>query len=115
MLIFGDERERIALTKRGFITWILQLRCQIVHPSLQEKLIQYQMLIFDFMFGSVEREDKIKIDYARLNKLKRLKSKIVNEIAKCEKEIHNYLDGKFIQTEIAFEDKNRISEQESSS
>ncbi len=102
MLIFGDERERIALTKQGFITWILQLRCQIVHPNLQEKLLQYQSLIFDFMFGSVKREEKARINYARLNKLKRLKGIITSEITKCENDIQGYLENKFVQTKLEF-------------
>lgn len=110
MLLFGDERERICLTKQGFITWILQLRCQIVHPNLQEKLLLYQSLIFDFMFGSIEREQNIKVTYARLGKLKRLKAKIVTEIAVCENEIHSYLDGKFLQREIDFTSAKQISQ-----
>lgn len=109
MLLFGDERERLTLTKQGFITWILQLRCQIVHPNLREKLLLYQSLIFDFMFGSIEREEKAKVNYARLNKLKRLKTKIVSEIARCEDEIHNYLDGKFVQTRIQFNEPKQLS------
>lgn len=100
MLLFGDERERITLSKQGFITWILQLRCQIVHPNLQENLIEYQTLIFDFMFGSIEREEKTKVMYARLKKLKRLKGKINGEIKNCESQIQNYLSQKFIQTTL---------------
>lgn len=92
MLLFGDERERICLTKQGFITWILQLRCQIVHHNLREKLLRYQELIFDFMFGSIEREEKARLNYARLQKLKSLYGKIGGEIQKCEKEMRNYLD-----------------------
>ncbi len=99
-LLFGDERERIALSKKGFITWILQLRCQIVHPSLQENLYKYQNLIFDYLFGSIEREERFKKNYARIKKLKRLKSKIVLEIARCEDEVSNYLDEKYIQTKL---------------
>ena len=103
MLLFGDERERIALTKQGFITWILQLRCQIVHPNLQEKLLQYQSLIFEFMFGNMKREEKARINYARLNKLKRLKGIISSEISKCENDIHGYLENKFVQTKLELE------------
>jgi hypothetical protein len=103
MLLFGDERERVTLTKQGFITWILQLNPSIVQVSLQEKLLQYQTLIFDFMFGSIKREESIRLKYMRLKKLKKLKSKIANEISNCEEEIKSYLDGKFIQTKIQFE------------
>lgn len=100
MLLFGDQRERIALTKQGFITWILQLKCQLVHPSLQEKLLEYQTLIFDYMFGNIQTEDKTKLAYARLNKLKRLQSRIKSEINKSEKEIQGYLCSKFGQLEL---------------
>jgi hypothetical protein len=100
MLLFGDERERIALTKTGFITWILQLRCQIVHPNLQEKLMQYQSLIFEFMFGSIHREENARINYARLKKLKRLKRIINTEISKCENDIQGYLQNKFVQAKL---------------
>ncbi len=109
MSLFGDERERVTLTKQGFITWILQLRCQIVHPNLQEKLFEYQSFILEFMFGSIEREETAKVNYSRLNKLKRLKTKIVAEIARCEDEIHNYLDGKFIQTRLQFNEAPQLS------
>lgn len=109
MLLFGDERERLTLTKQGFITWILQLNPSIVQVSLREKLLQYQSLIFDFMFGSIEREDNAKLNYARLNKLKRLKTKIVSEISRCEDEIHNYLDTKFVQTQLQFNEPKQLS------
>ena len=100
MLLFGDQRERIALTKQGFVTWILQLKCQLVHPSLKDKLLQYQELIFDYMFGVIQSEDKTKLAYARLNKLKRLQSKIKIEINKSEKQIQGYLCSKFGQLEF---------------
>lgn len=100
--MFGDNQARICLSKQGFITWILQLRCQIVHPSLQEKLLQYQNLIFDFMFGSIEREETAKLKYARLEKLKRLKSKINHEIHTCKMDIDRYLDGKLGQMKLEF-------------
>jgi hypothetical protein len=95
MLLFGDNRERICLTKRTFIAWILQINPQIVHPNLQEKLLLYQTLIFDYMFGSLEREEKTKIQHTRLQRLKALKTKISAEISLCEKEIKSYLDSKF--------------------
>lgn len=102
MLLFGDERDRLALTKRAFITWILQLRCQIVHPSLREKLVLYQQLIFDFMFGSIERIETVRINYARLKKLKSLKAKIGAEINRMEDDVQCFLNERFIQTRLNF-------------
>jgi len=102
LLVFGDKRERLAVTKRAFITWILKLNDQIVHISLREKLRDYQTLIFDFMFGSIDREESIRKTYDRLNKLKRLKNKISDEIRKCDRDIASYLQGKFGQTSLQF-------------
>ena len=65
--------------------------------------------IFDFMFGTVEREEVAKVNYARLNKLKRLRLKINAEIANCEDEIRNYLDGKFIQTRLQFNENPQLA------
>lgn len=61
------------------------------------------------MFGSVDRETKAKSNYARLNKLKRLRSRINSEIVKAEEEIHNYLNGRFIQTKLQFEEPKQIN------
>lgn len=110
IMLFGDNFERITLTKKGFITWILQLNPQIVHVNLRDKLLQYQELIFDFLFGSIEKEEKVRIDYARLNKLKRLKRLISLEISNCEKGINNYLNGRFVQTQISFDQQKQLDQ-----
>lgn len=99
-LLFGDERERLTLSKAGFLRWIQLLNAQIVHVSLKEKLIDYQCLIFEFLLGKIHSEDKTKLAYNRLNKLKNLQSKIRLEIKKSEKEIQGYLVSKFGQTEL---------------
>lgn len=108
ILLFGDQKERVTLTKQGFITWILQLRVQIVHPNLQEKLLQYQTLIFDYMFGALKREENAKAQYARLGKLKKLKTKITAHIAECEAEVNDYLENRFIQTKLPLEENSKI-------
>ncbi len=105
-LLFGDERERLTLTKRGFITWVLQLNPQIVQVSLREKLYEYQTLIFDFLFGSIEREKETQVTYQRLAKLERLSSKIDKEIRLCKQQISEYLNGKFRQLSIDFSHPN---------
>lgn len=100
--IFGDNFKRITLSKKGFISWILQINPQIIQVNLKEKLLQYQELIFDYMYGSILNEEKTKIMYARLKKLRCLKSKIASEINRCENHVEAYLKGKFIQPELDF-------------
>ncbi|MBZ0246319.1 MAG: phage antirepressor N-terminal domain-containing protein [Cyclobacteriaceae bacterium] len=110
MLLFGDERPRLTLTKQGFTTWILQLNVKIVHVSLREKLIEYQTLIFDFLFGKVEREEEIKVVVQRRDKLKRLKSIISSELNACQDRIENYISGRFNQAQLQFSQPKSISE-----
>ncbi len=54
-LLFLDKRQDFCLTKQGFLTWILQINSKIVQPNLSEKLIEFQKLIIDFLFGSIQR------------------------------------------------------------
>lgn len=99
-LLFGDERERLTLSKVGFMRWIQLINPQIVHVSLREKLKEYQSFIFEFFLGNIKSEDKTKLAYSRLNKLKRLQSRIKAEINKSEKEIEGYLCSKFGQIKL---------------
>jgi len=108
MLLFGDERERLAFTKQGFLAWILQLKYQIVHPNLKESLLKYQSSIFEFLFGNVQREDEVRAKYARLSKLKKLKTKIGKEIVICERDVRAFMDERLSpQAQIDFSNQNQ--------
>jgi len=91
-MLFGDKRERVCLTKKGFIRWIQLINPQIVQVSLKENFIKYQILIFDYLYGNVEKEDLLKIKYARLKKLKSLYGKIGYEIQQCQLELNGYVE-----------------------
>ena len=108
--IFDDERPRLTLSRRGFIRWIQLLNPQIVHVSLRGKLIEYQTLIFDFLFGKVEREEEIKTVVKRRDKLKRLKSIISAELNACQERIESYITGRFNQSQLNFSAKAAIDE-----
>jgi hypothetical protein len=103
-MLFGDNRERLALTKQGFILWITQINPKTVSDTVQEKLMQYQKLVLDFLYGSYERELKIKSTILRVKKLKRLRAKINLEISQGDKLIKNYIEGRFIQPELEFKE-----------
>jgi len=102
MWLFSDERERVTLTKQGFLTWILQLNPSIVQVSLQKKLLEYQSMIFEFMFGSIQRDEETRIKYARLHELRQQKKNIIAEITACENDIQDYLDTRFGQLRLDF-------------
>lgn len=100
MLLFGDERERIAVTKRGFISWVLQINDQIVHPNLREKLVEYQTYILDYMYGSLERESQLRQKYAHLRQLRHSYGHIGNEIQRINRDMSDYLEERFGQTNL---------------
>jgi NAD-dependent DNA ligase len=100
-----DNNGRILLTKKGFLRWIQIINPNTITKHLQEKFIQFQLLVFDYLLGSFENEDTIRTHYQRLSKLKRLKMKIGNEITRCETAINDYLSGRFLQTKLDFTPK----------
>jgi hypothetical protein len=92
-MLFGDNKQRIALNKRGFIRWIQLINTKTVHEKLRSKLEQYQIFIFDFLFGNLEKKEANSNTYNRLNKLKKLKRKINLHIKECETKLKYYVDG----------------------
>jgi len=101
-IIFGDKRERVCLTKKGFIRWIQLLNGTLVRPELQAALIEYQRFIFDYLYGDATCQDQAKIDYVRLKKLKRLYGVIGREIQLVQGNLTNYMDNTFVQTTLDF-------------
>lgn len=110
IILFGDNFERIAVTKRGFITWVLQINDQIVHPNLKVKLRDYQESIFDWMFGSLEEKAIIADQYHKLKDMRSEYSRIGNEIQKAEKEVKKYLEAHFYQPTLFASQQSTISE-----
>jgi len=89
--IFGDNHERFALSKKGFMRWIQRLNSQTVKKELYDRLIEYQRLVSDFLFGSAEKDNSFRETYSKLQDLKRQKVKITAEIKTCKKNIDYYL------------------------
>lgn len=101
-LQFGDKYVRVLLTKKGFLRWIQQLKINIVRKDLQEKLAIYQEYIFDYLYGSFEKEEEIKKVVVRRNRLKSLKTKVESELKAMNDKIEDYLNGKVTVIEIPF-------------
>lgn len=59
-LIFGDNYQRIYLTRKGFVRWIQLINPSLIPEELQERFVKYQADIFDFMFGTAEQEIRIR-------------------------------------------------------
>jgi len=108
-MMFGDNYPRVFLTKKGFVRWVQLISPKMIALHLRQKFEQYQELLFDFMFGSVEHESKMHKDINRIHKLERLYSKIGIEIKRIKTDINLYLSEKYLQTTIQWNQQKPIN------
>ncbi len=111
-LDFGeiDKNGRILLTKKGFVRWIQLINHKIIRKDLQESFIQYQSMIFDYLYGSAQEHANARKNFTRLQKLERLYGKIGNEIKREKQIMHDHLNRKYLQTTISFPDRKQIAQ-----
>ncbi|GEM_PF-1057050 len=99
-----DKNGRILLAKKGFIQWIQIINVNTIIEELREKFLLYQSLVIDYIYGSFEREELMKVDYLRLKKLKRLYSVIGREIQRVDDRVRLYMDSRFSQLNLPLDD-----------
>lgn len=97
--LFGDKRQRLSLTKKGFLLFILSLSVESVPKENRETFYMYQEFIFDYLF-----DDAMLRESLTKNRLL-----LTNQLKKLEKEIEN--DEKFKQY-TALKEKIRLTEAE---
>jgi hypothetical protein len=108
--IFGDSRERVVLSKDGFLIWTLQLNSDIIEESIREKFILFQKYIFAYLFGSKETRKLFAENMRRLSELyvlvsdtKRNLKTYLAEIKELEKIKEDYIKTNIIQTSLKLE------------
>ncbi len=104
-----DNNGRILLTKKGFVRWIQIINSNTIIDDLRDKFILYQSLVIDYIYGSFERDELIKVDYIRLKKLKRLYSVIGREIQRVDDRVKLYMDAKFSQLSLPLDETKQIN------
>lgn len=110
-MLFGDKRSRILLPKKGFIRWIQIINPTIVNNELRPKLIQFQTMVFDLLYGSLEAEQKAREKYTRLMELRSEYARIGREIQQLDKDLKNYLKHKF-QYSLSFDEDKKIENEQ---
>lgn len=105
-----DENGRILLSKKGFIRWIQIINANTITDHLRERFVKFQDLIFDYLYGSAEEEENIKLHYARLQKLERLYSKVGTEIKREKTTVAQLLNGRYTQLSLNFNSGYRLAE-----
>lgn len=105
--LFGDNYPRVSLDKKGFIRWIQTIKPSTVRECFRESFIQYQNLIFDYLYGSAEKHERIRMLNVRLQKRKSLAGKLGAYIQQDQKELINLLNDVY-QYRIDFKQNNAI-------
>ncbi len=103
------QREMFCLTKRGFIRWIDRINPQNVAENLRENFIRFQILIDDYLYGSEQDNEQMRLNYTRLKKLRQLYAKVGREIQRVDTEVKCFLDNRYIQLSFEF-NKNQLKE-----
>lgn len=95
--LFGDNIARVAVSRRGFVRWIQLINPSILQEDLREDFEFFQEKIFDYLYNQVSLEDNEAASlYQRQQKLKRLYSKIGNEIKTVQKELNTIHQQKYL-------------------
>lgn len=84
-LVFGDNRQRLCLGRKGFIRWIQIINPAIVRHELRELFIQYQVAVFDFLYDGNEQKtaqlEDIRTFALNINKAVRINRQVMEYIA----------------------------------
>ena len=105
-----DNNGRILLSKKGFIRWIQIINANTIVEHLREKFSLYQEFVLDYLYGSAEDEEQIKIHYSRMQKLERLYSKVGYEIKREKAIVATLLDGRYTQLSLNFNSKHQLTD-----
>jgi hypothetical protein len=85
--LFGDERDRICLTKRGFLFWTTQLNPELINTEFREKFILFQESAFDFFMGSEVDEEISEAKILRRDELRVIEAQKLQELKEVRKEL----------------------------
>lgn len=105
-----DSNGRILLSKKGFLRWIQIINVNTITPELRDKFILYQTMISDFLYGNFETEEQMRVDYVRLDKLKKLNNKISAEIRRLDKNVKNFMGVKYGQLSLEFKGNKQLTQ-----
>lgn len=104
-LMFFDNRRRFLLTKLGFLRWIQIINANTVEPELREKFIQFQVLVFDYVYGKVENSEKERELYASIKRKRELKKQLTDEIRRETLQLNQIYATKYGQLQLDIVEK----------
>lgn len=106
----NKQYSMFCLSKRGFIRWIDRINPQNVAENLRGNFIRFQILVDDYLYGSSQENEQMRLNYTRLKKLRQLYAKIGREIQRVDTEVKYFLDNRYVQLSFEF-NKNQVKQQ----
>ena len=102
MMTNGRTYPRICLDKKGFIRWIQIINPNIVAIELRESFINYQEMVFDYLYGAAEENNLIGKLNKELQEMKQDYSRIGSEIRNHQVHLTDALNKRY-QYQLPFE------------
>ena len=96
-MLFGDNYPRVSLTKIGFIRRIQIMNPLIIPDHMRQQFMTYQMLIFDFFYGTAEREIEIRKLTGRKDQIEEQMKRLTNERRFVVRSLSKALNEKYHQ------------------
>lgn len=96
--LFGDNRPRFCLSKKGFIRWIQLINPATLPDEMRYQFLQYQADIFDFFYGTAELEDEIKTLRNKKHIINGAQTKLTWEKRLINKALERALDNRYQPT-----------------
>jgi len=98
--IDGKSYEMIHFTKKGFLRWVQLINPNTIKDELRVKFLDYQISIFDFLYGSMEEQDKMREDYNRRIIVENIIKSGKDELKEINLRVEKYLGSRFGQLSI---------------
>lgn len=102
--LFGDNYRRVLVDKFGCLVWIAGINPNIIAEEKREAFKQFQNLIYEFMHGSVQENQRIKQLYAEKKVLALEMSKNRLRMGEINKLLDAYHDKRYLQGELPLND-----------
>ena len=105
MMANGHTYPRICLDKKGFIRWIQIINPNIVSVELRETFINYQEMVFDYLYGAAEENNLIGKLNKEIQEMKQNYSQMGSAIRNHQVHLTDDLNKRY-QYQLPFEETN---------
>jgi hypothetical protein len=104
-LLFGDRKTRVSLPKKAFIRWVQLINPEIVKEELRPKLMLFQNLVFDHLYGSAEERDQQSVLYKEMVNLENDRASINARLKTIRAALRRYWSKSYGQMQMNLPEK----------